>query len=229
VVAAQHVLFSTAPRVAPASDGNSYIIKGPDLPLVFSEAAAYELAGLIGLSVPEFALCLLPGSNELWFGSRRKAFRHSADVLLRTGRVSNPNLLSEAVAFDVWVANDDRNLGNLVADSVNLGGRNLLELYAIDFERSQILAGRADRFRVAAMHPRTFWPREEMGRICRGLSRPEPFCERILGLRPDEIHGALTKILVGLNMPPVGWFDTAVDVLNQRRERIHSLVAEAWE
>lgn len=223
----QGLVYSTNPMHARATDGHTYILKGPETSVVFAEAACYQLAALVGLSVPPCRLCTLPGSGSVVFASRELRTRSALETIVRTGRTLNPELLEETIAFDVWVANEDRNMGNIVGEPHVTNGTGIVRLYAIDFEKAAVLAG-IDRFSVTAMPAAKFWPTGVLGDLCGGLTVPTEFCGRISEVQRPAIAGLVQQTVWDLNMPQVPWIDTAIDVLVQRAARIVALVHEVW-
>lgn len=221
------LIYSTKPLHARATDGHTYILKGPETSVVFAEAACYQLAAHVGLSVPPCRLCTLPGSGGVLFASRELRTRSALETLVTTGKVLNPELLEETIAFDVWVANEDRNMGNIVGEPRATNGTGTVKLYAIDFEKAAVLAG-TDRFTVTAMPAARFWPTGVLGDLCGSLTVPTGFCARISAVQRAAVAGLVQQTVWDLNMPQVPWIDTAIDVLVQRASRIVTLVNEVW-
>lgn len=226
VVPPPGIVYSTNPLHARATDGHTYILKGPDTKVVFAEATCYQLAELLGLSVPRYGLCKVPVKG-VFLASQEVRTRSAVDELLRVGKVLNPELLPQAVAFDVWVANEDRNLGNVVGEPSASNGTGSVKLYAIDFEKAAVLNG-VDRFTVTALAASKFWPAGTLGGLCEKAAMPTAFCARIGAMTRTGIDGVLHRSVWDLDMPEVPWLDTAVDVLVQRASKIASLVGEVW-
>ncbi|MDB4886997.1 MAG: hypothetical protein JWN79_2435, partial [Gemmatimonadetes bacterium] len=76
------LVFSTRPRIAGASDGFDYFIKGPEIEVVVAEAVGYELAARAGLDVPEWALCRASHDEDVFFASRAMRVRSGVDQLI---------------------------------------------------------------------------------------------------------------------------------------------------
>lgn len=217
------LIYSTAPKEALATNGAAYIIKGPGPALVFSEYAAYELAGMVGIPVPEHALCTVSGLVH--FASRKLRYRFAPEDIVRLGHAENADVLGATAAFDIWIANDDRNVGNFVA---NPGAtQNGVRLYAIDFEGAHGLRGVKDQFTVATLPVRSMMPKEPLGAICRRQALPQSTCDRIAdgGRALEEI---ITRWNRDLLLPQIDWSERACTILRQRSELIHKLVREAW-
>ncbi|HET6230432.1 MAG TPA: HipA family kinase [Longimicrobiaceae bacterium] len=215
------LVYSTAPREALATDGKTYIIKGPELPVVFAEHAGYSLAECLGLPVPEHALCSTP--QGIVFASRKLPLRFAGDDMFATGSVVNPELLSFLSAFDVWIANEDRNVNNFVGDYEGRGTK----LFAIDFEKAHALNGRMDLFSVTARPPREMMPREGLGARCKGQPFPTEMCDRI-AQNTNTLDRIVDNWHSDLGLSRITWADRARSILTQRAQRISSLVQEAW-
>lgn len=223
------MVYSTDPHEAMAEDGMDYILKGPDASVVFAEAAAYELAGLLDLPVPPCAGCIDPASTDVWFGSREMQSRFSLDHLLARDRVQNSSMIPQTIVFDVWIGNPDRNMGNFVGATVGTDGTSAVNLRAIDFEKAQVLRGDRDEFRVTAMDPEGFWPAGELGEICSGFTLPTTVCDEIQRLvEGGRIAGVLEQLVWDLDFPDVPWLDAAVRLLTSRGHDIRMWAEEAW-
>jgi hypothetical protein len=201
------------------------VIKGPDPRLVFTEYAAYELAGRIGVPVPEHALCTSPVDGAVYFASRRLDFRFPPEAVLKTGRAENPEMLADTAAFDIWVVNNDRNLNNLVAGPSE--DPDKVRLYAIDFEGAEGLRGVRDLFSLTAVDTRTLLPHEELRAKCCRYPLPVRACDHIADSR-DAIEPIAAEWLADMGLPRLDWCERAASVLSSRADRIHTLVRDAW-
>lgn len=227
VAAPPGVVYSTRPLHARASDGQTYVLKGPATEVVFPEAVCYQLASLVGLSVPECRLCSHPGQGSVFFASKEVRTRSEIEIFIKDRKVVNPELLPHTVAFDVWVANEDRNLGNIVGEPYSTNGTGVVKLYAIDFEKSAPLRG-VNRFTVTALAAKKFWPTGQLGEICRGYELPVDFCKQIAAVQRSAIDSVIQRTIWDLNMAAVPWADSAVDVLEHRAQNIFTLIREVW-
>jgi hypothetical protein len=222
------MVYSTKPLTVLAGDGRRYFVKGPATETLVAEAVGYELASMIGLDVPEWAFCRDPRTGVTLFACRGVRFRTGIGALLaERNLVVNPDFLPTCIAFDVWVSNRDRNEGNIVAEPV--GGREGSEvrLYAIDFEKSDILRG-VNRFEVSRYLPRDCWPKGTLIPHCTQLKMPSTAVNSIRALSRDAIEGIFRQVSLDLPGKSVTWIDGASDFLVRRAERIHELIAEAW-
>jgi hypothetical protein len=220
------VIYSTCPKIGTAENGASYYLKGPDAAVVAAEALAYELAGAVNLAVPEHALCEVPGVG-VFFASKEVRFRSALDVVMEGGLASNPELLSDCIAFDTWIANDDRNMGNIVMEPERIEG-HLARLLAIDFEKSRILRGE-NMLLVDQLAPRSFWPRELLGQLCDGQPFPDGACSRIASVSRDRIDGVFEALAWELADLDLSWRDSAVYQLARRATQITDRVREVWD
>jgi hypothetical protein len=219
------LVYSTHPRTALAKDGNLYYLKGPELEVVVAEAVGYELASMVGLPVPHYALCHVPGDG-ICFASRELPTQ-SLEPLLERGRITNPAFLPSCIAFDIWVANEDRNLNNLVAIPRVLAAGAHAELYAIDFEKSHILRG-TDFLTVGAMESQRFWPTGLLGTFCASCQFPDGPCDTISEIRQEQIEGIFERLSWSLDGARITWAESATHQLASRARRINVLAEEAW-
>jgi hypothetical protein len=226
---ASGLIYSTAPQLGTCiEDSDTYYLKGPDLNVVFAEAVAYQLAALVGLSVPEFAAWEDPRQKQTWFASRAIAFRSGVADLIKNDHRESHEFLASCVAFDTWIANADRNSGNLLAQFRPDKSSNPWRFYAIDFEKSQVLRGES-QFAVAMVPPRDFRPKGELASVFSKLDFPSAMCERIAGVGADAIEGVIQRLIWSTNFPPVDWADRAAKQLADRGSKIIALTREVWD
>ena len=223
VVAPDRVLYSTRPQKALGRDDFWYYLKGPDPAVVIAETLGYLLADRVGLPVPPFALCRHPGDGSLLFASRAVSGRSGIPVLADRGRLTNPEVIGECFAFDLWTANPDRNDGNFVAKA-QPGGR--AQLFAIDFESAKILRG-VDRFTVAMMPARDFLPRGDAATHCLAGAFPAPMCSAIAAVTPGTMHSIMNDVGAAVGAA-FSWQDAAADYLLRRAANVRTLVEEVW-
>lgn len=216
------IIYRTSPRLGTGEDGAAYYLKGPSTQLVVAEAWAYGLASLVGLAVPDCALCVVAG--EVYFGSRQVRMRSGLDAVLHKGLATNQGLLAEVIAFDTWIANDDRNIGSIVFEPAPGGG---VTLFAIDFERSYVLRGEG-MIATGMVSPREFWPRDDLRRHCRGLDIPYDFCRRIGLLSADAIDGVAERMIWSFTDIEVPSRTDIVQHLARRARNIEHSVTEVW-
>lgn len=219
------IVFSTRPQFARAADGFWYFLKGPSPEVAFPEAAAYRLADLVGLSVPPWALGRVSGSDRIYFASRRMLWRSDVDAVLELPGIVNPELLAEVVAFDVWIANVDRNINNVVADSA---GADAVRLFAIDFEKSELLRGKG-QIELAALDDDRCWPREDLAPFIRRQAPPVDCVSRIVAISEAQLHAALAPLLLVAPAPARFDLQTATHALLGRAKQLNRLLTkEVW-
>lgn len=217
----RNVVYSTSPRVAPGSDGQYYIVKGPSVETIVAEATSYLLAAHVGLPIPEFGIASIDGSP--FFASREVHLRNVSTFIERA-LVKNPDALVETVVFDIWTANTDRNMGNFVGEWA-ADGRNEVRVCAIDFEKSACLRERTPLVIVPTIDQNKFWPRDALGRILAGRPLPVAFCDRIAAVTERTINGCLELVRAHVDIP---WADSCARVLRNRARSIRRLAEEVW-
>jgi hypothetical protein len=226
VVGVPGLIFSTQPGVALASDGARYFVKGPDPVTVVAEALGYELARLVGLRVPEWALSRLPGEDGVRFASREKRQR-SVDLLLEAKTVADQDeFLATCVAFDVWTANIDRNINNLVAEPVGGTGDAMVELHAIDFEKAEVLRG-TSRFALEMRNPREWWPKGPLAKHCSQFDIRSSIVHRITAVTKPQLQQVFAELQSDFDGLSIAWADAGVETLHSRAQRLDRLIQEA--
>jgi hypothetical protein len=219
-------VFSTAPEVAIGEDGRTYYIKGRNNSTAFSEVVGCRLAAAAGLLVPVASVCSLDG--DVYAGVERvpRAQLNIRPWLRELKRINNPADLFSVIGVDTWLANDDRNMGNLVGSSL---GEGRIDVFMIDFEKSKTLA--ANPFIGAgSVDPKRLWPRDELGKILLGIRPkrcPELVLERISAVSREQISDIVLPIAAEL--PFVAWHDSSIEVLARRAQNIARLVEAVWE
>jgi hypothetical protein len=219
-------VFSTGPEVAIGEDGKTCYIKGRNGPTAFSEVAGCKLAAAMGLRVPAASICSL--GDDLYAGveSVPKAQRNIRPWLRDLQRINNSADLFSVIAVDTWLANDDRNMGNLVGSSL---GDGRIDVFMIDFEKSRTLA--ENPFMGSGnVEPRRLWPRDELGGILRRIrpaTTPAAVLDRIRGVSQRQISELILP--VAAELPFIGWQDSSVEVLFRRAQNIDRLVEAVWE
>jgi hypothetical protein len=223
-------VFSTSPEVATGEDGKTYYIKGRNNPTAFSEVVGCRLASIVGLRVPTASVCSLDG--ELYGGVEEvpKAQRNIRPWLQESRRefrrIGNLTDLFSVIGVDTWLANDDRNMGNVVGSSL---GDGRIDVFMIDFEKSRTLA-QNPFMGSGALEPMKLWPRDELGQFLRSIqprSCPEPILERMKRMTQPQISEVVMPIAAEL--PFIDWYDASVEVLSRRAKNIVRLVEEVWK
>jgi hypothetical protein len=222
VEAPGNIVYSTSPKTAVGLDGHDYILKGPEIEIIVAEAAAYLLARIVRLPVPEFGIASI--GDQPYFASR-KAHIRNVEAYIRRGALTNTDVLLETIVFDVWIANVDRNMGNFVGDVADMEARRV-RLLVIDFEKAACLRERTPLVIVPTINPRKLWPKDALGQILTGRPCPREFCDRIASVSEGEISHSLD--MVARHVPGIPWMDSCIQVLRRRAEEIHHISREVW-
>lgn len=226
VASPNFIVHRTGPQTALAPDGARYFVKGQSDQVTFAEVAGLRLARSVGMCVPSAALCAFNGN--IYAGSLEVEcpVRNVEPFLGAPHLVENHSILYEVIAVDTWLANDDRNMGNVVGSQVGFGR---VALTMIDFEGSKTLR-ELPTLTVANVRPRSLWPKEDLGRALRP-SRPSyrnlEMIEKIRVVTRENLTGILSPI--AQQIPSVTWCDGSIDVLFNRAQQIQQLVEEVWD
>lgn len=218
-------VYSTAPRIASAIDGRTFFIKNKSTEVIFKEVAGCRLAAACGLRVPDSYLCQF--QSEIYAGvvAVPRAQRSILPWLKSMDRINNRDDLYNVIAVDTWLANNDRNMGNLVGCASKGGSR--IDVYMIDFEASLALG--PNPFTSTAIEPKMLWPTAELGAILK-IGRPKECPQGIL----DRIHRMEEKIIRSAVQPTaetlggVTWGEDSIEVLLRRAAKIHAHVHDVW-
>jgi len=225
VSAPEGIVYSTSPRRAEGQDGASYFIKGPEVEVVFPELAGCSFATEVGLVVPAIAVCSF--GDEKYCGSRKVAdsLRDVAAWLHRPQKISNAGDLFSVIVVDAWLANNDRNFGNILGRSTR---GSEIEVVMIDFEKSTAL--RPNPIVGSAMvNPDSLWPTGELGQVLRRtkpLHPPQPIIERIAQVTKERCAEIINEVVSKLG--PVAWADNSIEAVSRRAVRISEIAGEVW-
>ena len=217
-------VYSTDPHRAEGVDSNSYIIKGPDPEVVFAELAGCVMAYEVGLGVPDVAICHFDGQR--FAGSKKCEIRDVTPWLKRPQKIQNIVDLYRIIVVDTWLANFDRNMGNIVAQCSR---RDEIRLLFIDFEKSTALHPNP-LTSCAVVKPQSLWPSGELGQYLlrsKPLVPPTEIVERINGFDEDDCRGIIGPIERQLN--GVTWADHCAGALSRRARQIKTLLEEVWD
>jgi hypothetical protein len=220
-------IYASNPRQALCDDGRRYVLKGPSLAQIVAEYMGYTLAKRVELPVPEFALCRANVSSEVLFASRMsdRALRFPADSMLRADK-SGIGLLADCAVFDIWVANEDRNPGNIIGEPIGGYGNPSISYLLIDFERSLLLSGTSG-LEVNMFSPSKFMPKPALKDL---LPRPpirSALLDQIAGVTSAEVLGHFTDLENALG-ERISWRDSATHHLMSRATKLTTLVREAY-
>lgn len=220
------VVYSTSPRRAEGENEVSYFTKGPALEIAFAEIAGCTLAREVGLLVPDVATCVW-GEEVLAGTAHVKGDRDASHWLGRRQRVVNFESLFDAIVTDIWLANEDRNMGNVLARRTR---DNQVEFVFIDFEKSAALRPEP-LIRTTMLNPRQLWPTSELGQALRAIRPPHPpqhIIQRIRALSQDRCSEIIRDVVAAIGIP-VPWEDNSIQSISNRAGRIQQLAEEVWQ
>jgi hypothetical protein len=220
------IVYSTDPLASMDEAGNQYIVKGPDLNIVVSEAIAYILAGELGIMTPGFALgYFADDESALWFASAKEenVIRGGDRLLSACPSASTILAMGALVAFDAWIANTDRNSGNVLVR----GSAKELEIVAIDFEKAEALRGPHPLMQSTVVDPKKLRP---TGDLARAVTQPVQwggFLQRLQDLPDDTIKDAVQTVesAVGSSFT---WADSTCQALQKRKMKLPQILTEIW-
>lgn len=228
VSAPSGVVFSTDPRRAEGEDERSYFIKGPELEVVFAELAGCELAREMGLNVPDVAACRWQGLT--YAGSRAvdASIRDVGPFIQRTDQTVNFLDLYTTQVVDVWLANKDRNLGNVIGRPAS-HSESKIELVFIDFEKAATLRP-TPTILSTMLEPRLLWPSGTLGTALRNhklLMPPPAAILRVSQMTQRRCSDVLlqAEAAIGTAVP---WLNDSVHALVHRANHIQQLAEEVW-
>ncbi len=225
------IVYSTGPRSWVDEQNVSYVVKGPDPAVVVAEAVGYLLARLVGLAVPQFALGVRAGLGHLYFASRKLLVARDITHLLRRHQSPTLDAIRRIVAFDVWIGNQDRNMGNLLVapDDPEETGGVTQPIVAIDFEKAVAIREQHAIMASASVPPTTLWPRAGLGETLRGGHPPRAMIDRISDVSDIEIETAVTSVERVVEAFTSAWASSVVQALRRRRKALPELLAEVWQ
>lgn len=228
MVSPANIVYSTNPRSWFDTAGTEYVVKGPAPEVVASETVAYALAEILEIPTPSFALATLPESPDIFFASEKitSAIR-DVEPVFRSA--SNPSLegVARIIAFDSWIANTDRNIGNLLCRMSTSMPSGTIEIVAIDFEKSNCLRERHPITTSNNLPPADLWPSGILGEYMRGCAMPDDTLQRIESFDKERLSEMISGI-ANLLHPGYDWFGSTVDGLSWRMDRIRRIAQETW-
>ncbi|HEY5911339.1 MAG TPA: hypothetical protein VJA21_12120 [Verrucomicrobiae bacterium] len=226
-----NVVYSTSPLSARDDDGTFYYVKGEDDPLiVLAEVLGHILAGFVEIPVPQYAVGRFGKKGAPVFASAvvEDAVR-DVSGWVKKKKVKNWDVLPRVIALDVWLANNDRNMGNLLGRAVPEDDDGHIELIAIDFEKSATVRKKAPMIEIATMTPKAFWPRDELGKLCKStLKWDAGIMQRFDGITDGQIEQAVSASVAAVGHPDADGRDNIAHVLKKRRNNLAKLVHEVW-
>jgi hypothetical protein len=225
VIGPAGIVYSTAPKTAVGADGKTYYVKGMNNGTAFSEVAGCLLARAAGLKVPAASICTF--EDQAWAGVEEvlQPIRNIEPWLDHREKILNANDLYRVIVVDTWLANDDRNMLNIVGSPAKGGN---IELHMIDFEKSKAL-GRSPTIESTNVDPRRFWPTGELGNLLRRnkpAAAPPDMIRAVEGFRRQSVEAIVRP--VAADVPIVDWCEDSIDALTRRSAHIRALLEEVW-
>jgi hypothetical protein len=225
VSAPEGIAYSNDPHAAEGDDGISYIVKGPDPEVVFAELVGCLFAREVGLLVPDVALCTFGESKYCGSAKVIDAMRNVAPWLNRRQKVRNFTDLYNVIVVDAWLANDDRNMGNVLVRPVR---GSEIDLVMIDFEKSKTL--RPNPIIGSTMvEPERLWPTAELGQALRHqkpLFAALGIIERIRNVSRNRCAEIIASVVEKLG--PIDWSENSIEAVSRHAERIEEIAGEIW-
>lgn len=219
------IIYSTNPLMACARDGCDYVLKGPDTGTVVAELASYLFAGILGIPVPPYGIARYDGS--VYFVCECLPINDIEDIFERRA-YQNEEDIAKTIVFDIFIANPDRNMGNFVAHPGENPNRPRFVIHAIDFEKSRLL--NPEEFGKFLLIPdQTYWPREELGRVLRGIRFPSmEFIGKINSLSGNgQISDGLDRVCRKVNIDREALAGGEA-ILTRRSQEIERLARREW-
>lgn len=223
------IVFSTQPRVGQGQDGKEYVIKGPDPEIVFAEIMGCLLASHVGIPVPDVALCRFQGDSLCGSCKVQSIGRNAEPWLRQPARTTNFPDLYSAIVVDAWLANNDRNMGNVIVQASNR--RDQASFVLIDFEKSAALRSNPV-ISSSLVDPKTLWPTNELGQLLktrRPLSPPPGTIQKIKAFTENEAGVRKLIDMVVDAYTPINWSDGSVTAVVRRGQNIARIAGEVWE
>jgi hypothetical protein len=230
VCAPCNIVYSTAPFSALDSAGKSYFVKGEDDPrVVLAEVLGHILAGMVKIPVPDYAVGKFTGTGAPVFASAVvDNVMRDVSIWIRRGKVKDLDTLPRIIALDVWLANNDRNMGNILGRSVD-SEEVEIELVAIDFEKSAVVRSKYPLTEIPRIPPKAFWPRDELGKICRAHLKWNPnYLDLFQAVSDGQIEQAVSAGVAAVGGLDASEQDGLLHVLKRRRDNLKTLVSEVW-
>jgi hypothetical protein len=142
---------------------------------------------------------------------------------VKRNKVKNMDVLPRLIALDVWLANNDRNMGNLLGRQVDDEG-DQIELVAIDFEKSATVRRLSPNVEIPTMPPKGFWPRDELGKLCQKTVKfDDKTFDAFRKVTDGQVERAVSAAAGAVGVSP---HDSITHVLLKRRDKLKQLIEE---
>lgn len=219
------IVYSTAPWSVTSNEGIDYVRKGPELNVVIAELVAHLLARVVGVPIPDFAICE-DGDCVHFLSEKLKDCMRNVEPWLKRNRQQLVDQVCRIIAFDIWIMNPDRNMGNLLGLPANDGSS--ISIIAIDFEKSASLRGRYPLTEAAQVLPSSFWPTGDLGNIARGAPFPADFVKTIQETSDEKVTESVRAASAVLG-DSFSWADSSIKILLDRKQKMATLAREVWQ
>ncbi len=229
VEAPEGIVYSTQPRTALDLDGNHYVTKGTgDVGMVVAELVGYKLAELLKIPVPGFGVGRFGADGEPLFVSEMVGdAQRDVAPWLKKKLVTNGDAVLRLLALDVWIANNDRNMGGLLGRPVQ-SEPGKIEIVAIDFEKAQVVRHDTPLVGIPLMNPKAFWPTGTLGKLCREvLNLDVGIVTEFAGFTDGQV-GQVVDSCVAAVGDGFTRRDSVCFTLRKRLAKLTDLVKEAW-
>jgi hypothetical protein len=174
--------------------------------------------------VPDVAACEFDQGTYAGSTKVDDAVRDVEPWLNRRKQIRNFDDLFGVLVVDVWLANKDRNIGNVLGRPLH-GGK--IEFVFMDFEKSVALHP-SPIVSSTMLKPRELWPSGALGRELRAqrpLFPPVDMIEKIQSLATERCAEIIHESVVAMDIP-VSWEDDSVNALSKRAGKIQELAEE---
>jgi hypothetical protein len=145
---------------------------------------------------------------------------------IKTRKVRNFDMLAKLIVLDTWLANNDRNIGNLLGRDAGSDGE--IEFVAIDFEKAAVVRKSAPLIEIPMMPPKSFWPRGLLGEMCRNVIKLNVQTLDIFKKISDEKIAQVVVTSSAAVRCGEERNDSIINVLKKRRDNLSKLVNDVW-
>ena len=218
------IVYSTEPRSAFDDAGVEYVIKGPEPEVVVAESVAHLLATKLSIEVPNFVLASVPGTEGLFFASQKLDAMRDVEPFLQDLDPALREDLARIVLLDLWVANRDRNIGNLLVQSRS-DAPGFVPI-AIDFEKSIALRDRHPIINSSLISLANIWPSGPLGECMADTEMPTNL-EAVESLDSSFLEEIVSTVATVL--PTYDWSDATASALRHRQGKLREFAEEVWQ
>ena len=225
------VVYSTNPKSA-YGEGRKFVVKGEDdRRIILAELVGHLLARKLGIIVPNFYVGQFEDNGSPVLASEMLVEDCARNVepwfvKERLNKIKNVTDLIRIVLLDIWIANFDRNIGNLIGRTYK--GTSEIDLVAIDFEKAATVREITPIVSVPMISLKKLWPAGLLGDFCKKTLRPDH--QALLAIK-NLTDGFLDQTLnssIEAAGTGVETKDSILHILTQRRQKIGSIVQEVW-